>query len=133
MVEFKSKPVEIAQGQQSVFNFLSNFENFGKLLPDEITGWQSTNENCSFVLGGFFRLTMVFTEKSEPNLLIMSSQDKMPFDYFIKTTIDCLSDDSSVVKMSFNADMPQMMVMAASGMIENFIEKITQKLQSAFQ
>ncbi len=133
MVEFKTTPLTINKGASEIFNFLSDFQNFGTLLPSEITNWQSSYDHCSFTLGGFFQLNMIFTEKIETQLIVMSSKDKMPFDYFIKTIIETISPNQSIVRMSFHADMPQMWVMAASGIIEGFIDKIMAKLELAFE
>jgi len=47
MTEINSEKVFINNTDKNVFNFLNDFNNFEKLMPEQVINWQSTTDTCS--------------------------------------------------------------------------------------
>ena len=52
MTRIESDKVEVAKSAEEVFNFLSDFNNFSKLMPEQVTDWVSDTDTCSFNIKG---------------------------------------------------------------------------------
>jgi len=58
MTRIESEMQTINSSIETVFNFLSNFNNFEKLMPEQIINWKSTEDTCSFTIKGMTDLSM---------------------------------------------------------------------------
>ena len=56
MTRIESETATVQKSAEHIFNFLSNFNNFEKLMPEQVTNWQSTEEECSFTISGMASL-----------------------------------------------------------------------------
>ena len=63
MATFKSDKITIQKSQEDIYAFLSDFNNFEKLMPEQVTNWQSTDESCSFTIQGMADLKMKMERK----------------------------------------------------------------------
>ena len=52
MTRIEGEKVLINKPQSEVFSFLSNFNNFQKLMPEQVINWKSTENECSFTIKG---------------------------------------------------------------------------------
>ena len=46
MTRIESDKVTVNKTSEEIYTFLSNFNNFQKLMPEQVTNWQSTEEDC---------------------------------------------------------------------------------------
>ena len=65
MTRIESDKVTVNKTSEEIYTFLSNFNNFQKLMPEQVTNWQSTEEDCSFTIAGMASLGMKIVEKIE--------------------------------------------------------------------
>ena len=63
MTRLESDKVTVNKAAQEVYNFLSDFNNFGHLMPEQIADWKSTADECSFTIKGMASLGMKIIEK----------------------------------------------------------------------
>ena len=63
MVNIKSDKKEIHSPAGIVFSFLSDFNNFQDLMPEQIVNWKSENDSCSFTIKGMSDINMKIKEK----------------------------------------------------------------------
>ncbi|MFN8166643.1 MAG: hypothetical protein U0X76_10890 [Bacteroidia bacterium] len=65
MTRIESETATINKSAEEVYKFLSNFNNFGKLMPEQVTNWESTEDECSFTISGMASLGMKIIEKNQ--------------------------------------------------------------------
>ena len=65
----ESKTVEVPHSAAEVYAFASNFENYSRLIPPQVDGWQATPDTCSFRVGGFVQLTLRIEERRPYSLV----------------------------------------------------------------
>ena len=132
MTEINSEHVDIQKPAKEIFVFLSDFNNFEKLMPEQVVNWKSTNDTCSFTIKGMATLGMrqkSMVEHSEINLV---SEGSSPFPF----TLSCLLDDrgnSSNAQMKLNADLNPMLKMMAKKPLQNFVNLLVKKLKEVME
>ncbi len=62
-MRIEGKPATINKDIVSVYNFLTDFNNFKDLMPEQITNWKSSNDSCSFTIQGMASISLTFAEK----------------------------------------------------------------------
>jgi hypothetical protein len=88
MTEIKSDKLLINKSSEFIFNFLSNFDNFGKLMPEQVINWKSSGDSCSFTIKGMADLALKTSEKTEFSKIIWSSDGKSPFDFTLSSILN---------------------------------------------
>ena len=68
-MKFSSEIETLNASQKQVFEFLSDFNNFEKLMPEQVTNWISDNETCSFNIQGMAAISLKYSRK-EPYHLV---------------------------------------------------------------
>jgi carbon monoxide dehydrogenase subunit G len=132
MTEIKSEHINIQNSAQNIFHFLSDFNNFEKLMPEQVVNWQSTKESCSFTIKGMASLEMrqqSVVEFSEINLV---SEGKSPFPF----TLSCFLNEqgnSTDAQMILNADLNPMLKMMAKKPLQNFVNLLVGKLKEMME
>ncbi|MFM7217460.1 MAG: SRPBCC family protein [Bacteroidota bacterium] len=129
MTRITSDKVLLEKSAKEIFSFLSDFNNFEKLMPEQVTNWKSTAEECSFTVSGMASLGMKITEKTPDTLIKAVKHGSAPFDF----TLSCLIEDQSPgcqVQLQFDADLNPMLKMMAERPLTNFLNLLTQKLKA---
>ncbi len=128
MTRIESDKKIIDRSAESIFSFLGNFNNFQKLMPEQVTNWQSTEEECSFTIAGMASLGMKITEKIPHSLIKVSRNGKAPFDFTLDCNIHSIDGNKSEVTLAFDADLNPMMKMMAVKPLQNFLNLLLNKL-----
>lgn len=115
-----------------VFEFLSDFNNLEKLMPERVTNWSSTMSNCSFTIQGMATLNMKQGDNKPDSLVQMIAHGQNPFQYDLNTHIEALDENQCKVQIVFNADMNPMLAMMAKGPLKNFINLLVAELAKQF-
>ena len=133
MAEFKSKKVIINAKPEKVFSFLADFNNFEKLLPDQVTNWQSTDKNCSFTIKGMADLAMHISEKQEYSKIRYSSEGKSPFPFHMDSDFNEMEGGQTETQVTINAKLNPMLKMMASRPLSNFVNILAEKLKEEME
>ena len=128
MTRIESDKATISKSQADIFNFLCNFNNFQKLMPEQVTNWKSTEDECSFTISGMASLGMKIVEKIPNSFIKVTRNGNAPFDFTLDCNIKELGNDSSEVFLAFDADLNPMMKMMALKPLTNFLNLLVKKL-----
>ncbi|MFM2136426.1 MAG: hypothetical protein RL021_1826 [Bacteroidota bacterium] len=128
MTSLQSDKVTVARPAATVYEFLSDFNHFKDLMPEQVTNWQSTESECSFTISGMASLGMKLTEKVPHSLIKATRHGSAPFDF----TLSCKIEDKgseSAVQLVFDADLNPMLKMMAERPLTNFLNLLVHRLQ----
>jgi carbon monoxide dehydrogenase subunit G len=128
MTTISSDKVTMNKTAKEVYDFLSDFNNFQKLMPDQVVDWKSTADECTFTIKGMATLGMKIIEKVPNKLIKVEKNGSAPFDF----TMSCMIDDlqqQCAVQLAFDADLNPMMKMMASKPLTNFLNILVNKLK----
>ena len=128
MTRLESDIVTVNKPAKEVFDFLSDFNNYKRLMPEQVTGWQSTADECSFTIQGMGSLGMKMKERVPDSKVVIEKNGKAPFDFFLSCIITTKQDQSDV-QLFFDADLNPMMKMMASKPLTNFLNILASKLK----
>ncbi len=133
MTEIKSDLVSINKGSEFIFNFLSNFDNFGKLMPEQVINWKSSGESCSFTIKGMADLALKISDKTEFSEIIWSSDGKAPFDFTISSCLTKQNENLTDAQIILKADLSPMLKMMALRPLTNFVNLLVNKLREVIE
>ena len=133
MAEFQSNEVEIAVGPAKIYHYLNDFNNFSKLLPPQVTNWQSTGETCSFTVQGMADIALRIADRSEPSFISYAAIDDQPFAMTLNTHIRQLNNSRSNVKIILSAKLNPMLKMMASRPLQNLVNILADKLKEEME
>lgn len=132
MQKLTSKTQKVQASSAKVFEFLADFNNLEKLMPEKVTNWDSTMTNCSFTIQGMATLNMKQGDNKIDSLVQMIAHGKNPFHYDLNNHIKALGNNECEVHIVFNADMNPMLAMMAKKPLENFINILVAELVKQF-
>lgn len=128
MVKIESDIKTINKSDVSLFNFLSDFNNFEKLMPDKVINWQSTAEKCTFTIKGLATINMEINKKIPYKLINIREAGKAPFQFDMIIKLEKIIDAQTNVKITMTALINPMMTMMVSKPLKNFLDILVNKL-----
>ncbi len=133
MTEIGSEKVSIKSSEEKIYSFLSDFNNFGKLMPEQVINWQSTLETCSFSIKGMADLALKMDQKTDFSFISYISDGNKPFAFSLNSHIQNQDNNSSEVQIVLNAELNPMLKMMAQRPLQNFVNLLVQKLKDILE
>ncbi len=128
-MKIESDKSEINKSAAEVFTFLSDFNNFQKLMPPQVTNWQSTQDDCSFTISGMATIGMKIDEKTPNSLIKVSSNGKVPFNFKLDIVLTEVTPTQTSGQLIFDADVNPMMAMMVEKPLRNFFNLLAGKMK----
>jgi hypothetical protein len=126
MSNFKSPEVKVNLSAEMLYAKLSNLNNLKDILPPEISDFQSTQDSCSFKMGGMPKITLVIAEKTPFSKIVLQAENsQIPF------SLECnISQNGENCKalLEVNAELNMMMKMMLENPLTNFLNAIAKSL-----
>jgi len=129
LAHLESDIVEIKNSSEKVYNFLSNMNNFGKLMPEQVINWKSTEDSCSFTIKGMTDLSMRISVKTPNSKIIITPGDNPPFSFSLICQLQEEQKDETKAQILFDAELSMMMELLAKNPLQNFINLLVEKLK----
>lgn len=131
MSKFESSIKQIAYPQQSVYNMLSDLTNIerikDKVPEDKLKDLTFDKDAISINVSPVGQVSMRIVERDEPKTIKFASENSpMPFNFWIQ--ILPVSETSSKMKLTIDADIPFFAKTMVSGPLKEGIEKIAEAL-----
>ena len=133
MTRIESEMQTINSSIETVFNFLSNFNNFEKLMPEQIINWKSTEDTCSFTIKGMTDLSMKIIKRTPFSEIVMASDGKAPFNYELIAILKTITKDTCRSQLVFNAELNAMLSMMVNKPLENFVNILNRSLKTKYE
>lgn len=132
MTTYKSNIITINRNDLVVFNFLNDFNNFGKLMPEQVVDWQAKQNRCSFTIKGMADLAMKLDRVAEYSLVSYLSEPPSPFEFKLIFTIE-EKDNRSAVQLAMEAALSPMLKLMAARPLQNFVQILVEKLKEELE
>ena len=126
MSNFKSPEVKVNLSAEMLYAKLSNLNNLKDILPSEITDFHSTEDSCSFKMGGMPKITLVLAEKTPFSKIILQAENsQIPFS--LECNISQNGENCKAV-LEVNTELNMMMKMMLEKPLTNFLNAIAKRL-----
>jgi len=129
LTKIESEKVEIGNAAENIFTYLSDFNNFEKLMPPQVTNWTSTADECSFTINGMATIGMKIIEKAPFSKISIISNGKVPFEFKLFVLITEKDGSNCVGQLTFESDMNPMIKMMVEKPLGNFFNMLAQKMK----
>jgi carbon monoxide dehydrogenase subunit G len=129
-MKIEGKPTSINYPVEKVYEFLTDFNNFEQLMPEQITNWKSDNDSCSFTIQGMADISLEFGEKTPTNYVKLVPVGKVPFSFSLAVNLTD-NGDNTKVNVSVEANLNPMMAMMAKRPLENLVNEMASNLSGA--
>ncbi len=129
LTKIESEIVEINNSSENIFNYLSDFKNFEKLMPSQVTEWTATSEECSFNIKGMATIGMKIIEKIHFTKIIISSNGKVPFAFQLFIFITKKDENNSLGQLIFESDLNPMLKLMVVKPLGNFFNILAHKMK----
>jgi len=128
-----SEPGIVNASDLSIYTFLIDFNNFQKLMPEQIINWESTEDSCSYTIKGMADIKMWISEKIPNSKILISTEANIPLNFSLTWKIDSIEADKSNVQLIFEGDINPMISMMVKSPLQNFVNVLVQKLTEHFE
>jgi len=132
MVTIESDRVEVNNSHTNTFVFLSDFNNFEGLMPDQITGWESTSDECSFNIKGMASIGMKIEDTVDGREVRIKSTNKSPFRFDLNCFLEG-EGDACTTHLIFESDLNPMLQMMVEKPLASLFNHIMQRLKAHFE
>ncbi len=125
MTRIESKIGLIKQPAEKIFNFISNFNNFNQLIPeDKVKDFESTDDTCRFKVEGIGQAGLRIIEKEPHKLIKISSDEETTFDLLLWIQIKEIEPGDSRLKITTEVNLNPMMATMVRKPLKNFIDTL---------
>lgn len=128
-MRIESDRSEINKPSSEIFSFLSDFNNFQKLMPPQVTNWKSTADECSFTISGMASIGMKILDKTPNSMIKITSHGKVPFAFTLDIHLTENSPTQTTGQLIFESDLNPMMAMMVEKPLRNFFNLLAGKLK----
>lgn len=126
--KLQSQEVEINQPAEGIFNFLTNLNNFEKLMPPEVSEWKSTDTECTFTLKGMPSIGFMITEQTPHHHIVYKGIGKLPAAVFLKVAIAAANEQQCRAQLFLEAELNPMLKMMVEKPLTKFLDVLAHNL-----
>ncbi len=123
-----SKVGKIPNSAERIYNFLSDFRNFDRLIPpDAADGWQSTEDSCRFTIKNQPVALEIMDRDPYKTLKMRSSEDSvLPFLFWIQ--LKEVSAYDTRVRLTIHAEVNMMMKMMLKKQLQKGLDQLVDQM-----
>lgn len=129
-MHLESPKKTISKSPEEVFNFLTDVQNYRKLMPESISKFEILSEKrFLFALKGMPEIVLELKNTVPYNKVVLgAASDKLPFT--LTANIEELAKNTSEAQFEFEGEFNAMMSMMIKGPITKFIQTLSENLQN---
>jgi carbon monoxide dehydrogenase subunit G len=128
-MKIESKIGTVQKNDEVIYNFLSDFDNFKNLIPeDKVSNYESNGDSCQFNIETLGSIGMKIIEKHPYKLIKITSAENSKFDFFFWIQLKQLAENDTKVKLTIKAELNPMMQMFAKKPLKSFVDTLVDQL-----
>jgi hypothetical protein len=127
-MKLESKKSVIAKSQKEFFEYLTDLNNFEKIMPENTDKFEVDGKSFIFSLKGMPEIRLVLKEKQEFDKIILgAASNKLSFS--LTALINEVSENSCEVQLLFEGDFNPMMAMMIKSPLQKFIDTLCENAE----
>ena len=128
-MQLESPKITVSKSNQEIFDFLSNVENSGKIMPENIDKFEANEDSFIFALKGMPEIKLKLKEVVPGEKIVLgSASEKLPFS--LTANIAEKESNSSDVQLLFEGNFNPMMAMMVKGPLQKFINTLISNIEN---
>ncbi len=127
-MHLESNKNTVNKSQKEVFEFLTQVENYEKIMPESIVKFEILEEDkFAFQLKGMPEIKLKIQEKFPDNKVILGALSSK-LDFTLKAEIEAIEAQKSEVQLIFEGEFNSMMAMMVKSPLQKFINALSDNL-----
>jgi len=127
-LEVISKTVKVANSDERIFNFLSDFRNLSRFMPPDVKDWEATGESCTFSAKGQ-KITLYIVGKEPFKLIKISSGENSPYSFNLWIQLKNLETYNTAVRIVVRAELNMIMRAAVKKPLQQGLDQFIEYLK----
>lgn len=129
-MKLESKIGKKASKDEQIYNFLTNFDNFKNLVPqDKVKDWSSDENSCSFTVDPVGKTGFQIVEKEPFKLIKLTSIGQTQYSFKFWIQLKSISENETAIKLTMDVDINPMMAMMAKGPLKKFMDTLVDRME----
>jgi len=130
-VKIESKIGKSTHSDQQIYNFISDFNNFKDLLPEgKVSGWESSEDQCSFNVDPLGRTGLQIIDKSPYSLVkIASVPEFSSYQFSIWIQLKKIAENDTRIKITVEPHVNKMLLPMIKGPLKLFVNGLIDKME----
>ena len=113
---------------KDLYDFIADFRNFEKFLPEQVSDWNTTEDTCSFQIPNLGKIILrIEKDAVEQWVKYISTSGPAPFELLCELKPE--TETSCQLTLTALADIPAFMLMMISKPIKNFVTVLMDKIK----
>ena len=130
MIKLESKIGKINSAEETAYNFLSNFNNFKKFIPeDKIQNWEATEDSCHFTIEGIGETGMRIIEKEPFKLIKIAGEESGKLDFNFWIQLKQVAESDTKIKLTIQAKINPMFQPLVRKPLQNFLDTLVDHIE----
>lgn len=131
-MKIESKIGKSVSSDEQIYKFTGNFHNFKDLLPaDKVSGWEASEEKCSFQVDPLGRTGLMIVEKKPYSLVKMSSDPEFSsYQFTIWIQLKKVASDDTRIKITIEPLVNKLMLPMLRGPLKKLADGLIDKMES---
>ena len=131
-MKIESKIGKSASSDEVIYAFVGNFHNFKDLLPaDKVSGWEASEEKCSFQVDPLGRTGLMIVEKEPYSLVKMSSDPEFSkYQFTIWIQLKKVTSDDTRIKITIEPLVNNMLLPMVKGPLKKLANGLVDKMET---
>ncbi|WP_298765121.1 SRPBCC family protein [uncultured Polaribacter sp.] len=126
-MNIEGNTVTINKTQEETFNFFSDLNNFGKIMPENINKFEVDGDSFLFGLPGMPEIRLVLKEKTPfSNITLGAASSKLPFT--LAADFTAIDAHKTSVTLKFNGEFNAMMAMMIKKPLTKFVSTLSENI-----
>lgn len=128
VMELHGESKKINSSADKIYHLVSNCANFGKYLPPDVTGFESTTEYCKFTMKNVADFKIEITEKQPFSLVSYRADNDKKIPIHLSIHIDN-KGTYSLLQIKLNADIPFFLQGMVKTPLQKFVDILEDKIK----
>ena len=131
-MKIESKIGKSTSSDVKIYDFVTNFHNFKELLPaDKVSGWEASEEKCSFQVDPLGRTGLIIVEKEPHKLVKMSSDPEFStYQFHIWIQLKKVAEDDTRIKITMEPLVNKMLMTMVRLPLKKLADGIVDKMEA---
>lgn len=125
-MNIESNKVNVSKSKAEIVSFLTNVENYEKLMPEGTKFEVLGDDIFLFALKGMPEIKLRLQEQSENKVVLGAASDKLPFT--LTANLNEIEANKTEAQLAFSGNFNPMMTMMVKGPITKFVGQLSEKL-----
>lgn len=130
MIKLESKIGKINSSEETAYNFLSNFNNFKKFIPeDKIQNWEATEDSCHFTIDGIGETGMRIIEKEPFKLIKIAGEKSSLLDFNFWIQLKHVTENETRIRLTIQTQINPMFQPLVKKPLQNFLDTLVEHME----